>query len=149
MKRTFFLIALLSVILGSQSLLAVQPVLAEASISAAEMSDWYKQRARLSSSTRMKGKADYRDRPKKGTTEQRLKVKVEKASPNTEYDVFFNGEFLAVLTTNAGGRGKLKFRTARFNDDRNVLDLPENFPQVIDGDLIEVGPALGVFQEKD
>ena len=74
------------------------------------MSDWYKQRARLTSDSRMKGKADYRDRPKKGTIEQRLKIKVEKAAPNTEYDVFFNGGFLAVLTTNSEGRGKLKFR---------------------------------------
>jgi len=145
----FLALTILGAMVLSQMAVPVQPVSAATTVSASEMSSWYKQRARMSSADRMKGKADYRDRPKRGTTEQRLKIEVEKAASNTSYDVFFNGEFLGVLTTNSGGWGKLKFRTAQFNDDPNVLDLPENFPRVIDGDEIEVGPASGIFFRKD
>lgn len=149
MKRILLAIAVLGAMTFSAAMLPAMSADAATTVSASVMSDWYKQRARMESSGRMKGKADYRDRPKRGTTEQRLQIQVEKADRNTEYDVLFNGEFLGVLTTNSDGRGKIKFRTAQFNDDRNVHDMPEDFPRVVDGDEIEVGPARGAFFRKD
>jgi len=140
--------AALTVAFASPVALVESSAVAATSSVRAQQSSWYKARARLESDGALKGKADYRDRPKRGTTEQRLQVKIENATPGEQFDVRFNGDVIGTITANSLGIAKLKLRTARFIDSPNWLPIPDNFPRIVTGDEITVGPASGVFQER-
>jgi len=154
MRRTSGIVTLafalpLSIALAGAALVAAPTPSADAAVLKAERLSWYKARARLFWNGGKRGKADYKDRERDEGFEQRLQVKTQNMSPNTEHDVLFNGVFLGTITTDEFGTGKLKLRTAEFIDSPDWLPLPDNFPRIIDGDEIEVGPALGVFAERD
>lgn len=121
----------------------------DATIVKAEKLGWYKARARMFDSGSKRGKADYKDRDRDEGFEQRLQVKAKNMSPNAQYDVLFNGVLLGEITTNDFGWGKLKLRTEEFIDSPGWEPLPDNFPRIVDGDEIEVGPARGIFSERD
>lgn len=127
--------------------LAMTSVASAASASATIKADWYKAVARLRGNTLASGKAVYRDRERRAGVEQRLAIEIEDAEPNWVYEVHFNGELLGEITTDAFGTGELNLKTARFIDDPlEWQPLPENFPRVIDGDSITVGPVSGSFR---
>lgn len=150
MRKILSILAALMILGSPLAVLSIGPVEnADAGMTATQMR-WYKARARMeSSNSRMKGKADYKEREKRGTIEQRLQVRIEKAASNTAYDVFFNDDLIGTVTTNEFGRAELKLRTPEFIRNNRWQPLPPDFPTVVDGDEISVGDASGTFRIRD
>lgn len=127
--------------------LATTSIASAAPTSTAVRADWYKAVARLRGQTLASGKGVYRDRERRAGVEQRLAIEIEDAEPNWVYEVHFNGTLLGEITTDEFGTGELNLKTARFIDDPEEWQpLPENFPRVIEGDSLTVGPVSGNFR---
>jgi hypothetical protein len=92
------------------------------------------------------GKADYRERDRKGRIEQRFSVEVEDAAPGEMWQVHVNDMLVGIIVTDEFGFGELQFRTAAFIDDPGDGNpIPDGFPTLLDGDSITVGPLAGSF----
>jgi hypothetical protein len=104
-------------------------------------------RARMSGNTLASGKADYRERMRNGTLEQRFSVEVEDATPGDVMQININGTLFGTIVIDDLGVGELQYRTPAFIDDPGDGDpIPDGFPTLIAGDQISVGPLSGVFQ---
>ena len=103
-------------------------------------------RAELGGAGLASGKADYRERMRQNTLEQRFSVEVEDAEPGTIMTVEINGVVFGMFVVNDLGIGELEYRTPQFNDDPGTLPIPDGFPQLVAGDVITVGTLSGVFE---
>ncbi|MEC9372333.1 MAG: hypothetical protein VYC34_00745, partial [Planctomycetota bacterium] len=104
-------------------------------------------RAELGGKSRASGKADYRDRMRRGTIEQRFSVEVEDAKPGETLEVHVNGALFGTMTVDDLGRAELQFRTAQFIDDPgDGTPIDMDFPRLLPGDTITVGGLAGTFQ---
>jgi len=93
--------------------------------------------ARLDGDGLASGKAKYRERDRKGSTQLRFSVQIEDAAPNTTYEILLNGVAFASVTTDALGAGDF--------DVRNITDDPGQLgvvPKMNDGDEIEVAGLI-------
>lgn len=107
----------------------------------------YRVRANLNGQTLASGKAVYRERIRgNGQVEQRFSVEVEDAPPGAIMAVSINGTIFGMIVINDLGVGELEYRTPAFNDDPNVDPIPDNFPHLVTGDDIIVGPIAGEFR---
>jgi hypothetical protein len=104
-------------------------------------------RARLSGNTPASGKADYRERTKKNTLEQRFSVQIEGAAPGAIMPVLVNGAQVGLIFIDDFGLGEIQFRTEVFIDDPgDGTPIPTDFPRLAVGDTVQVGDALfGTF----
>lgn len=117
-----------------------------AQMGAAANSNQYRVRADLSGKTLASGNADYRERMRGNTLEQRFSVEVEDFAPDTELTVEVNGMLFGTIITDGFGGGELQFRTAQFIDDPgDGSPIPTDFPRINPGDDIVVGPISGTF----
>jgi hypothetical protein len=130
------------------TLIAVSlPLDSQSASAGALVAGWYKARAEISlESSEIAGRADYKERMHRDALEQRLHIKIRHAEPDTVYAVSFNGVPLGDITTNEEGNGKLKLRTRQFIRNNDWEPFPQNFPTIVDGDVIEVGIAAGSFE---
>lgn len=132
-------------------LLAV--LIAGLSIHSAAMasSNVHKAKAKLFGPTPLKGQARYEQKPKQGQTFKRFVVEVENGLPAQTLGVAVNGVTVGALTTNSNGRGELELRTEAFIDSPgDGSPIPANFPKLDTGDIVSVGPLVGVvFDKKD
>lgn len=109
----------------------------------------FRTRARLNGNTLASGKADYRERDRNGTVEQRFSVEVEDATPGAVMQIHVNDVLIGTIVIDDLGIGELQYRTAQFIDDPGDGDpIPDGFPTLIDGDTITVGPLAGTFVER-
>lgn len=109
----------------------------------------FKLKARLFGSTAMTGKATYRERPREGTTERRFKVQVEHGTPGAVLAIHVGNYFAGSMQLNALGRAEFQLRTPQFIDSPgDGLPMPNDFPIIIDEDLVTVGPLSGVFWDR-
>ena len=91
-------------------------------------------------------KARYQDRVRRNTLEQRFDVQVEDFEPGTELLVTVNGATVGTIFVNNLGVGEIQLRTAAFIDDPgdgNPIDT--DFPRLMPGDTVSVGPLNGTF----
>jgi len=113
---------------------------------AAAKRDDLRLRARMSGATLMSGKADYRERTRDNTLEQRFSVEVEDATPGETLEVRVNGALFGTITADDFGVAELQFRTAQFIDDPgDGTPIPTDFPRLAAGDTVTVGPISGAF----
>lgn len=105
-------------------------------------------RADLNGPTLASGSADYRERIRNNTLEQRFSVEVEDATPGDQLAVVVNGIMFGTIVVNDLGTAELQFRTETFIDDPgDGTPIPTDFPRLAAGDTITVGPNLsGVFE---
>ena len=76
-----------------------------------------------------------------------FEVEVEDAEANTSYDVLVDGIFVGSLVTDAAGAGSLELSS---DPDDDELPLPDNFPMISEGVLVEIaGLVSGAFQQDD
>ena len=116
---------------------------------AAAKRDDFRLRARMSGNTLVSGKADYRERTRDNTLEQRFSVEVEDAAPGETFEVRVNGALFGTITADDLGVAELQFRTAQFIDDPgDGTPIPTDFPRLAAGDMITVGPVSGAFEER-
>ncbi|RNC81837.1 MAG: hypothetical protein ED559_08655 [Phycisphaera sp.] len=91
-------------------------------------------------------RARYRDRVRKNTLEQRFDVEVEDFAPGTELNVSVNGEHIGIIFVNDLGVGEMQLRTGAFIDDPGDGDpIDPDFPRIMPGDSVTVGPLSGSF----
>jgi len=94
------------------------------------------------------GKAEYRERARNNTIQQRFKVEVEDATPGDEFAVSVNGLFIATIFADGLGRAEIQFRTASFIDDPgDGTPIGSEFPMLRAGDSVSVGKMTAVFQD--
>lgn len=107
----------------------------------------YRVRARMSGSTLMSGQANYRERTKKGVFEQRFNVQVEDGDPGASVVITLNGSMtIGTIVLDDFGFGELQLRTETFIDDPgDGSPIPTDFPTILIGDTVSVGPVSGVF----
>lgn len=91
-------------------------------------------------------RARYRDRVRKNTLEQRFDVEVEDFEPGTELSVSVNGDHIGIIFVNDLGVGEMQLRTGAFIDDPGDGDpIDPDFPRIMPGDTVTVGPLSGSF----
>lgn len=91
-------------------------------------------------------RARYRDRVRKNTLEQRFDVEVEDFEPGTELSVSVNGDHIGIIFVNDFGVGEMQLRTGAFIDDPGDGDpIDPDFPRIMPGDTVTVGPLSGSF----
>ena len=114
---------------------------------AAANSNEVRLRAQLTGNTLASGKAKYRERTRGNTLEQRFSVEVEDSTPGDLLAVTVNGVTFGTIVVNDLGVAELQFRTTSFIDDPgDGKPLPPDFPMLMPGDFITVGPDLsGTF----
>lgn len=107
----------------------------------------YRLRANMAAG-RASGKSVYRERLRNNVLQQRWNVEIEDLAANTTFDVLVNGNLFGTITTNNLGTAELEFAT--FIVDNNPHDeeppIPTDFPHLVAGDTITVGPLSGTFQ---
>ncbi|GJM19534.1 MAG: hypothetical protein DHS20C14_17470 [Phycisphaeraceae bacterium] len=118
---------------------------ASASVTEHEMQrDQLRLRARLrTSGVRARGNADYRERVRKGELERRLKVEIERGTPNIEFVIEVDGVAVAKARTNGFGYAEVNFRT--HSDNPNVIP---DVPKVVSGTVISIGKLSGKMRER-
>lgn len=77
--------------------------------------DLQRLRARLSGNGRASGQADYRETARGPGVVRSFSVEIERAAPNTTYDVLVGSAVIGRITTNALGTGDLNMRTVTDN----------------------------------
>jgi hypothetical protein len=96
------------------------------------------------------GKADYRERFKQGQLERRFKIEIEDAPQGATYDLTVNGVFITTITIGSGAETKYQLRTAAFIDSPgDGLPMPNSFPSIKEGDVINLGPYQMIMEPKD
>lgn len=91
-------------------------------------------------------RARYRDRVRKDTLEQRFDVEVEDFEPGAELSVSVNGDHIGIIFVNDFGVGEMQLRTGAFIDDPGDGDpIDPDFPRIMPGDTVTVGPLSGSF----
>lgn len=92
-------------------------------------------------------KARYRDRFRNGLLEQRFDVEAEDFAPGAELAVSVNGMSVGTIFANDLGVAELQLRTAEFIDDPgDGTPIASDFPRLMPGDVVIVGPLKGVFE---
>ena len=122
---------------------------AHAAATVEAQSRWYHVKAKLRSDDdhTIKGKVQYRERVKRDEHQRRVQVKIQRGDADTVYDVLHNGEVIGMIETNEDGQGKLFLRTYRAPRGRWDV-MPDDFPMLLEGDVIQVGAASGDVREK-
>ncbi|MGI9013654.1 MAG: hypothetical protein ACR2GY_05320 [Phycisphaerales bacterium] len=143
MTRSRLIAGLLAMALASPLALAVAPSSDAATM---QMRD-YRVRTKLRGNTRIEGNSKYLEKDRDRATERRFKAKIQFAPPMSRYTVLLNGRDIGSFQVNFLGVGALKYRTAQFNDDGDWRDMPNNFPRVVEGDRVSVGPVSGIYRE--
>ncbi len=95
--------------------------------------------ARLAGDTAARGEAEYESEAEHGRTEQKFKVTVEQAAPETAYSVAVDGIVVGELTTDAQGRGRFGLSSDPGSDE---ADLPADFPAISPQSVVTVGSLL-------
>ena len=91
-------------------------------------------------------KAKYREKFKNGGLMRRFDLEVEDAPAGAVYDIIINGQFIDEIVIN-DSEVEYELRTAAFIDDSDDGEpMPDSFPSLIAGDVIQVGPMTAVFQ---
>jgi hypothetical protein len=85
----------------------------------------------------LKAQAQYVEKSKNGTLNQKLQVQVKHALPFQVLQVAVDGNIVGSIQTNAAGRGKLKLKTPK-----HVI------PQIGSGTVITIGAYSGTFFTK-
>ncbi|MEX2219939.1 MAG: hypothetical protein WD749_14400 [Phycisphaerales bacterium] len=100
--------------------------------------------ARLSGSgTAMKGQARYEERAvSRNRLQQRFKVQVERAAPNTTYPILVNGTKVGSITTNTFGRAEREMRVNGDDPSKAV----RSFPRLKPGAVVTVGTISGTLR---
>jgi hypothetical protein len=112
-------------------------------VEAASSKKPHKAVARLFGDAGMKGHAKFEQHTKKhGKILQNLSVHISRALPLQTFDVVINSQVVGSITTNAAGSGKLHLRTGGPGSSE---PMPDNFPKLVTGDSIVVGPLAGTF----
>lgn len=92
-------------------------------------------------------KARYRDRFRNGLLEQRFDVQAEDFKPGAELVVSVNGTTVGSVFINDLGVGEMQLRTAEFIDDPgDGTPIGSEFPRLMPGDTVSVGPLDGIFE---
>ncbi|MEZ6243106.1 MAG: hypothetical protein R3B57_08695 [Phycisphaerales bacterium] len=92
-------------------------------------------------------KARYRDRFRNGLLEQRFDVEAEDFEPGAELAVTVNGLTVGTIFANDLGVAEMQLRTAEFIDDPgDGSPIDSDFPRLMPGDVVVVGPLKGVFE---
>jgi len=92
-------------------------------------------------------RARYRDRFRNGLLEQRFDVEAEDFKPGAELAVTVNGIAVGSMFVNDLGVAEMQLRTAEFIDDPgDGTPIDPDFPRLMVGDTVSVGPLKGVFQ---
>ncbi len=92
-------------------------------------------------------KARYRDRFRNGLLEQRFDVEAEDFKPGAELVVSVNGTTVGSIFVNDLGVAEMQLRTAEFIDDPgDGTPIAPDFPRLMPGDTVSVGPLDGVFK---
>jgi hypothetical protein len=106
----------------------------------------FRLRGDLEGDSRLEGNVKYLERFKKGRLMRRFKVEVEDAEPGEVFDVHVNGVFVGEIVINDLDEGRLELRTPAFIDDPGDGEpMPDAFPSLMPGDLVEVGPLWAVL----
>ncbi len=96
--------------------------------------------AALTGATAATGGVKFESEVDDGVTETKLTVSVRDAAANSTFDVTVNAVVVGQITTDANGRGKLKFRSDPDDGDEQIF--PTDFVALIAGDVIGVGGVL-------
>lgn len=102
----------------------------------------YRVRARMAGAgTLASGKADYRERTRGNVVSKRFNVEIEDAAPETSYEVRIDGTLFGTITTDGLGFAQLEF-----GGDNAGGPLPGDFPHLVVGQTVSVGPVSGTFR---
>lgn len=91
------------------------------------------------------GRAKFETGVDNDETEREFEVEVEDLAASTLYAVFVDGVSVGTFTTDAEGRGELKFEVDFDGDDDGHIEFPVGFPEINVGDtvLVREGDASG------
>ncbi|MHC5003711.1 MAG: hypothetical protein ACYTJ0_11360, partial [Planctomycetota bacterium] len=106
----------------------------------------YRLRGNLDGPTAMDGKVRYLERLRNGRLLRRFKVEVEDGTPGNLLDVLVNGTLVGVIEIDDMDEGRLELRSPEFIDDPgDGLPMPDDFPSLLPGDVVTVGPLQTVL----
>jgi hypothetical protein len=95
------------------------------------------------------GKADYRERYKKGKLERRFKIEIEDVPAGQSLDLYVNDLFITTIAT-AGDETEFQLRTAAFIDSPgDGLPMPNSFPSIKEGDVVKLGDYEMIMERKN
>jgi hypothetical protein len=125
---------------------ALAGVLFDESVSAPTLAQRFRVRGDLEGDPGLKGNVKYMERFKNGRLMRRFKVEVEDAQPGEVFDIHVNGAFVGEIVINDLDEGRLELRTPAFIDGPDDGEpMPDSFPSLMPGDLVEVGPLSAVL----
>ena len=81
--------------------------------------------------------AEFAQEIERSITKQTFKAEIERARPNTSFEVKIAGVVVGRIETDTRGKGKLKLATTP--KDASEQPLPAGFPTVVDGTSVTIG----------
>lgn len=115
---------------------------------AAGQAQRYRVRARLpGANDQLDGQVRYLERFKNGRLLRRFKAELEDGEPGDVHQVVVEGFVVGSIVLDDFGEGELELRTEAFIDDPDDGDpIPDAFPSLLPGDVVQVGPLTGVLE---
>jgi hypothetical protein len=105
----------------------------------------------LTGSDTLSGEVKYSERFRDGHLTRCFKVELQGAAPGESFDVFVNDQLVGTLVADENGEAELKLITGEPNDgeDDNVMPMPDSFPTLHDGDVVNVGGLSATLSSDD
>lgn len=108
----------------------------------------YRLRSDLTGASVMDGDVRYSERFKRGRLLRKFKVEVEDGNPGDVFEIRVNGLLLDTITLSNAAETKYELRTPAFIDDPGDGDpMPDDFPTLLPGDVVTVGPLTAILEE--
>jgi hypothetical protein len=94
---------------------------------------------------------DYKERMRYGKLRRTFEVEIEDAEPGDVYEVLVKGVLVGHVVIDDEDEGEMELRTARFihDDDDHREPMPDDFPSLLPGDVVDVGPHRMVLELDD
>jgi hypothetical protein len=90
--------------------------------------------------------AEFEQETERGVTKRKFEAEIEKAMPNSSFEVSVGGIVVGSITTDSKGKGKLRLTTNP--KDANEQLMPASFPVVTDGTAVKIGSVESSLRRK-
>lgn len=108
----------------------------------------YRLRSDFTGATVMDGDVRYIERFKRGRLLRKFKVEIEDADAGDVFDILVNGTPVGSIVIGNDDQAEFQLRTPEFIDDAGDGDpMPDDFPTLLPGDVVTVGPLTAVLEE--
>ncbi len=90
--------------------------------------------------------AEFEQETEAGATKRKFKAEIEKATPNTRFDVTVGGIMVGSVQTDSKGRGRLSLATNPKDAGDQIM--PASFPAISDGTTVKIGAVESALRRR-